>query len=46
MISTIIRAASVFTAIDAHNITIGINNFILQFKKKIRYLVSKKINIK
>jgi len=35
MISTIIRAASVLTAIDAQSITIGVNNFILQFKKII-----------
>ena len=33
MISTIISAANVLTAIDAHNITIGISIFILQFKK-------------
>ena len=32
--STIISAARVLTAIDAHNITIGINIFTLQFKKK------------
>ena len=32
---TIISAASVLTAIDAHNITIGVNNFTLQFKKII-----------
>jgi len=35
MISTIISAASVLTAIDAHSITIGVSNFILQFKKII-----------
>ena len=32
--STIISAAKVLTAIDAHNITIGIKIFTLQFKKK------------
>jgi len=34
MMSTIISAARVLTAIDAHNITIGTNIFTLQFKKK------------
>jgi len=36
---TIINAASVLNAIEAHSITIGVSIFILQFKKNYCYLV-------